>query len=54
MTIQELYDLARKKGDPREIELKLWPDDDDLAEVEFKEEDGEISACLRAEGSIHL
>ena len=54
MTVQELYDLARKKGDPRKIELKLRPDDDNLAEVEFEEEDGEVSAYLIAEGSIHL
>jgi hypothetical protein len=54
MTVQELYDLARKKGDPRNIELKLRPDDDTLAEVEFEEEDGEVSAHLIAEGSIHL
>ena len=54
MTVQELYELARKKGDPNKIELKLWPDDDDLVEVEFEEEDGAVSACLIAEGSIHL
>jgi hypothetical protein len=54
MTVQELYDFARKKGDPRKIELKLRPDDDNLAEVEFEEEDGEVSGYLIAEGSIHL
>jgi hypothetical protein len=54
MTVQELYDVTRKKGDPREIELTLWPDDNSLAEVEFKEEDGEMFACLIAEGSVHL
>lgn len=54
MTVQELYNLARKKGDPSEIELKLSPDGDDLAEVEFEGEDGEISAHLIPEGSIHL
>jgi hypothetical protein len=54
MTVQELYELARKKGDPRKIDLKLRPDDDDIVEVELEEEDGEVSAYLIAEGSIHL
>ncbi len=54
MTVQELYNLAQRHGDPRKIELKLHPHDDEIAEVEFEEEDGEISAHLVLEGSIHL
>ena len=54
MTVQELYDLTQKKGDPRKIEIRLQPHDDEIAEVEFKEEEGEIFACLIEEGAIHL
>jgi hypothetical protein len=54
MTVQELYDLTRKKADPRKVELRLHPDDDEIAEVEFQEDDGEIHASLVPEGAIHL
>jgi hypothetical protein len=54
MTVQELYDLTLKKADPRKVELRLHPDDDDIAEVEFEEDDDEIFANLITEGSIHL
>jgi hypothetical protein len=54
MTVQELYDLTQKKSDPGRVEIRLRPDNDDIAEVEFEEEDGEIFACLIQEGAIHL
>jgi hypothetical protein len=54
MTVQELYDLTRKKADPRKVELRLHPDDDEIAEVEFHEDDGEIHASLVPGGAIHL
>jgi len=54
MTVQELYDLTQKKGNPRTIGIRLRPDDDEIAEVEFEEEDGELYANLIAEGAIHL
>jgi hypothetical protein len=54
MTVQELYDLTLKKADPRKVEIRLRPDDDGVAEVEFEEEDGEVSANLIFEGAIHL
>jgi hypothetical protein len=54
MTVQELYDLARRKGDPNKIELKLRPDDDEIAEVEFEKEVGQVFAYLIQEGAIHL
>jgi hypothetical protein len=54
MIVQQLYDLAQKKGDPRKIEIRLRPDNGEIAEVEFDEEDGEVFACLIEEGAIHL
>jgi hypothetical protein len=54
MTVQELYDLTRKKADPRKVELRLHPEDDPIAEVEFGKEDGDVFANLITEGSIHL
>ena len=54
MTVQELYDLAHKKGNPKKIEIRVHPDNDEIAEVEIKEADSEISACLIVEGCIHL
>lgn len=54
MTVQELYDLTQKKGDPRKVEIRLRPDNDEIAEVEFDEQDGEVFACLIEEGAIHL
>jgi hypothetical protein len=54
MTVQELYDLTLKKADPNKVEIRLRPDHDEVAEVEFEEEDGEISANLILEGAIHL
>ncbi len=54
MTVQELYELTQKKADPRKVEIRLRPDNDEIAEVEFDEEDGEIFACLIEEGAIHL
>ena len=55
MTVQELYDLTlKKKADPGKVELRLHPDDDEIAEVEFEEDDGELYANLIIEGAIHL
>jgi hypothetical protein len=54
MTVQELYDLTLKKADPRKVEVRLRPHDDEIAEVEFEEEDGEVLAYLIEEGAIHL
>jgi hypothetical protein len=54
MTVQELYDLTQKKADPRKVEIRVRPDDDEVAEVEFEEEDGEVSANLIVEGAIQL
>jgi hypothetical protein len=54
MTVQELYDLTQKKADPAKVEIRLRPDDDEIAEVEFEEEDGEVFANLIAESAIHL
>jgi hypothetical protein len=48
MTVQELYDLTRKKADPGKVELCLHPDDGEIAEVEFEEDDGELYANLIA------
>lgn len=54
MTVQELYDLTRKKADPHKVELRLRHDDDEIVEVEFDEEDGGVFAYLIEEGAIHL
>jgi hypothetical protein len=54
MTVQELYDLTQRKADPRKVEIRLRPHDDEIAEVELEEADGEIVAYLIEEGSIHL
>jgi hypothetical protein len=54
MTVQELFDLTRKKADPRKVEIRLRPHGDEIAEVEFEETDGEVSAYLIEEGAIHL
>lgn len=54
MTVQELYDLTLKKANPRKVEIRLRPDDDEVAEVEFEDDDGEVSANLILEGAIHL
>ena len=54
MTVQDLYDLTRKKADPRKVEIRLRPHDDEIAEVEFAEEDGQVCAYLVEEGAIHL
>jgi hypothetical protein len=54
MTVQELYNLTLKKANPRKVEIRLRPDDDEVAEVEFEDDDGEVSANLLLEGAIHL
>ena len=54
MTVQQLYDMTQKKADPRKVEIRLRPHNDEIAEVEFDEEDGAIFACLIEEGAIHL
>lgn len=54
MTVQELYDLTLKKADPSKVEIRLRPDDDEIAEVEFEDVDGEVSANLVLEAAIHL
>jgi hypothetical protein len=54
MTVQELYDLTLKKADPSKVEIRLRPNDDEIAEVEFEDVDGEVSANLVLEGAIHL
>ena len=54
MTVQELYELTQKKADPSKVELRLRSHDDEIAEVEFKEDEGEIFAYLIEEGAIHL
>jgi hypothetical protein len=54
MTVLELYNLTLKNADPSKVEIRLRPDDDEVAEVQFEEEDGEISANLIPEGAIHL
>ena len=54
MTVQELYDLTQKKGDPRKTEIRLRQDGDEIAEVEFEEDDGQLCASLIEEGAIHL
>ena len=54
MTVQQLYDMTQKKADPRKVEIRLRPHNDEIAEVEFDEEDGEVFACLIEEGAIHL
>lgn len=54
MTVQDLYDLTQKKTDPRTVELRLRPDGDEIAEVEFDKEEGQVFAYLIEEGAIHL
>ena len=62
MTVQELYDFTRKKADPRKVELRVRnnslyapvPQGDEVAEVEFEKEDGQVFAYLIEEGAIHL
>ena len=54
MTVQELYDLTQKKADPRKVEVRIRPHDDEIAEVEFEEEDGQVCVYLIEEGAIHL
>ncbi len=54
MTVQELYDLTRKEADPRKVEVRLRPHGDEIAEVEFEKEDGQVFAYLIEEGAIHL
>ena len=44
MTVQELYDLTLKKADPRKVEIRLRPDNDEVAEVEFEEEGNQLFA----------
>lgn len=54
MTVQELYDLTRKQADPRKVEIRLRPHDDEIAEVEFEKEEQGWIAYLVEEGAIHL
>ena len=54
MTVQELYELTQGKADPHKVEVRLRPHGDVVAEVEFEEEDGEVSAYLIEEGAIRL
>ncbi len=54
MTVQELYELTRKKADPRKVELRLRPDGDEITEVEFEKEEDQVFAYLIEEGAIHL
>jgi hypothetical protein len=54
MTVQELFEFTQRRGDPRKVEIRLRPHGDEIAEVEFEEEDGEVSAYLIEEGAIHL
>lgn len=54
MTVQELYDLTRKEANPRNVEVRLRPRGDEIAEVEFEKEDGQVFAYLVEEGAIHL
>jgi len=54
MTVQELYDLTQKKADPRKVEIRLRPYDDEIAEVELERENGQVIAYLVEEGAIHL
>ena len=54
MTVQELYDLTQKRGDPRKIQIRLRQHGDEIAEVEFEEDDGQLYASLVEEGAIHL
>jgi hypothetical protein len=54
MTVQELYDLTQKKADPRKVEIRLRPHDDEIAEVELEKDGDEVVAYLIEEGSIHL
>ena len=53
-TVQELYDFTRKKADPQKVEILLRPDGDEIAEVEFGKENGQVFAYLIAEGAIHM
>jgi hypothetical protein len=54
MTVQELYDLTSKRTDPSKVELRLRPDGDEIAEVEFEVDEGEVFAYLTEESAIHL
>ena len=54
MTAQELYELTQKKANPSKVELRLRPDGDEIAEVEFEKEEGQVFAYLVEEGAIHL
>jgi hypothetical protein len=54
MTVQDLYDMTLKHGNPREVEIRMRPHDDEIAEVEFENEDGQLCAYLIEEGAIHL
>jgi hypothetical protein len=53
MTVQELYDLTVKNADPHKVELRLRPHGDEIAQVEFENEDGQHFAYLVEEGAIH-
>lgn len=54
MTVQELYDLTQKNGDPRKTEIRLRQHGDEIAEVEFEEDDGRLYASLIEVGAIHM
>jgi hypothetical protein len=54
MTVQELYDLTQKNGDPRTTEIRLRQHGNEIAEVEFEEDNGQLYASLIEEGAIHL
>jgi len=44
MTVQHFYDMTQKKSNLRKVELRLRGHDDEIAEVEFEEEDGQLFA----------
>ena len=52
--MQELYDLTLKKAAPRKVALRRHPDDEEIAEVEFEEDDDEIYSNLITKGTIRL
>jgi hypothetical protein len=54
VTVQDLYDLTQKNGDPRKTEIRLRQHGDEIAQVQFEEDEGQLYASLIEEGAIHL
>ena len=54
MTVQELYELTQKRAYPGKVQNRRRPHDDEIAEVEFEEDHGQLYACLIEEGAIDL